>query len=100
MIESEVLEIARGGGVMSKVVIGLETESASDRGRDFTLKVLVTLGIMSDVTNKESQIEQYLRDKEFTSEETLDVELGVERGRCGIESRPGTLQMKSSEIRA
>jgi hypothetical protein len=46
MIESEVLEIARGGGVMSKVVIGLETESALNRGFDLTIKCLVTSEIV------------------------------------------------------
>jgi hypothetical protein len=46
VIESEVLPIAGRGGVMRQVVIGLEAESASDRRRDFTLKVLVTSEIV------------------------------------------------------
>jgi hypothetical protein len=93
LIKSELLPDASSRGVMGEVMVGFETEGASDGGLNFAVEVLGTIG--DHQTCEQDKRNGCLRDEELASEDTLDIELGVESGRGGVKGRARALRKKN-----
>jgi hypothetical protein len=94
LVKSELLPDASSGGVMGEVMVRFETEGASDGGLDFAVEVLGTVGDHQTCGQDEGG-NGCLRDEELASEDTLNVELGVESGRGGVKGRARALRKKN-----
>jgi hypothetical protein len=93
LVKSELLPDASSGGVMGEVVVGFKTEGTSDGGLDFATEVLRTVGD-HQICGQDGGGNGCLRDKELASEDTFDVELGIESRRGRVEGRARALKKK------
>jgi hypothetical protein len=93
VVESEFLPDAGGRGVMGEVVVGFKTESAGDRGHNFTLKLGAPTGKRIVRTFREGDEGIGLPGERSTSQQSFNKDLGIKSGWSTVKSRARALNI-------